>query len=117
MNWIATAFTYQAAMPAWLGVLAVIVLSLYLALFPALTALVAWRIGRDRDRGIEFVLAFAGAWIVVNTCARRCSRAFLEIRWASCCSRYPRSPTLRTGWDRTACQALCCSSPASRGLR
>lgn len=64
MNWIATAFTYQAAMPAWLGVLAVIVLSLYLALFPALAALFAWRIGRQQERGIEFALAFAGAWVI-----------------------------------------------------
>ena len=28
LNWIATAFTYQAAMPAWLGWVAVVVLSL-----------------------------------------------------------------------------------------
>ena len=38
-NWIATAFTYQAEMPAWLGWLAVPLLSLYLALYPALAAL------------------------------------------------------------------------------
>jgi apolipoprotein N-acyltransferase len=31
LNWIATAFTYQAAMPAWLGWVAVVLLSLYLA--------------------------------------------------------------------------------------
>src|SRR5688572_8182859 len=55
MNWIATAFTYQAAMPAWLGVAAVIVLSLYLALFPALAGLVAWHIGRPRQRGAGFI--------------------------------------------------------------
>lgn len=36
LNWIATAFTYQAAMPAWLGWLAVVLLSLYLAVYPAL---------------------------------------------------------------------------------
>jgi apolipoprotein N-acyltransferase len=36
LNWIATAFTYQAAMPPWLGWIAVLLLSLYLALFPAL---------------------------------------------------------------------------------
>ncbi len=36
LNWIATAFTYQAAMPAWLGWLAVLLLSLYLAPWPAL---------------------------------------------------------------------------------
>ena len=32
LNWIATAFTYQAAMPAWLGWVAVVLLALYLAL-------------------------------------------------------------------------------------
>jgi apolipoprotein N-acyltransferase len=38
LNWIATAFTYQAAMPAWLGWVAVVLLSLYLAVYPALAA-------------------------------------------------------------------------------
>src|SRR4051812_42511411 len=38
-NWIATAFTYQAEMPAVLGWLAVPLLSLYLALYPAVAAL------------------------------------------------------------------------------
>ena len=31
LNWIATAFTYQSAMPAWLGWIAVVLLSFYLA--------------------------------------------------------------------------------------
>ena len=34
LNWIATAFTYQAKMPAWLGWIAVVLLSLYLAIYP-----------------------------------------------------------------------------------
>ena len=38
LNWIATAFTYQAAMPAWLGWIAVVLLALYLAVYPAITA-------------------------------------------------------------------------------
>ena len=46
LNWIATSFTYQAAMPAWLGWIAVALLSLYLAVYPALAAWGAWRIGR-----------------------------------------------------------------------
>src|SRR4051812_31437470 len=33
LNWIITAFTYQSAMPAWVGVAAEALLSLYLALF------------------------------------------------------------------------------------
>ena len=37
-SWIATAFTYQAEMPAWLGWLAVPLLALYLAIYPALAA-------------------------------------------------------------------------------
>ncbi len=45
-SWIATAFTYQANMPAWLGWIAVVALSLYLAVFPALASLAAWLIGR-----------------------------------------------------------------------
>src|SRR3954453_11089767 len=36
LNWIATAFTYQAAMPASLGWIAVILLWLYLAVYPRL---------------------------------------------------------------------------------
>ncbi|MFC3172891.1 apolipoprotein N-acyltransferase [Novosphingobium bradum] len=60
-NWIATAFTYQANMPAWLGWIAVFLLSLYLALFPALAAGAAWF---ARARGAALVAAFAAAWIV-----------------------------------------------------
>ena len=60
LNWIATAFTYQAAMPAWLGWIAVVLLSLYLAVYPALATGLAWRFGRE-DRG-PFVVALAGAW-------------------------------------------------------
>ena len=57
LNWIATAFTYQAAMPAWLGWVAVVLLSIYLAVFPAAAAGLAWRheaewFGGPRD-GLE----------------------------------------------------------------
>ena len=48
LDWIATAFTYQAAMPAWLGWVAVVLLSLYLAVYPAAAAGLAWRWGRGR---------------------------------------------------------------------
>ena len=37
-NWIATAFTYQAKMPEFLGWFAVPLLCIYLAVFPALAA-------------------------------------------------------------------------------
>jgi apolipoprotein N-acyltransferase len=61
LNWIATAFTYQAAMPAWLGWVAVLLLSLYLALFPALAAGGAWVLARG-GRALPPMLA--GCWIV-----------------------------------------------------
>ncbi len=67
-NWIATAFTYQANMPQWLGWVAVVLLSLYLAIYPMLAALGAWLIARRRDPAgsarLPLVLAFAGCWIV-----------------------------------------------------
>jgi apolipoprotein N-acyltransferase len=64
LNWIATAFTYQAAMPAWLGWLAVVLLSLYLALYPAAAAGLAWRWGRGS--AVRLVLLLAAAWIVTE---------------------------------------------------
>lgn len=60
LNWIATAFTFQAAMPAWLGWIAVVLLSLYLAVYPMLAAGLAWRIGRGAPPAL--VLCLAGAW-------------------------------------------------------
>ncbi len=68
-NWIATAFTYQAEMPAWLGWIAVFLLSLYLAVYPALAALGAWLIVRRPGPGRIVPgwivpVAFAGTWIV-----------------------------------------------------
>jgi len=62
LNWIATAFTYQAAMPAWLGWIAVVLLSIYLAVYPALATGVAWRIGKGHP--FALVLSLAGAWAV-----------------------------------------------------
>ncbi len=64
LNWIATAFTYQAAMPVWLGWVAVLLLSLYLAVYPAMAAGLAWRWGRPG--GLRLVLVFAAAWIVTE---------------------------------------------------
>jgi len=62
LNWIATAFTYQDNMPAWLGWAAVLLLSLYLALFPALAGALAWRTARRHRLG--FVFVFAAAWML-----------------------------------------------------
>ena len=60
-NWIATAFTYQANMPAWLGWVAVVLISFYLAAYPALAALAGW-LARRSVPGM--VLALAGSWII-----------------------------------------------------
>jgi apolipoprotein N-acyltransferase len=64
LNWIATAFTFQAAMPAWLGWIAVVLLSLYLAVYPAAAAGIAWKYGRRQP--LALVLWFAAAWIATE---------------------------------------------------
>src|SRR3954469_19272331 len=64
LNWIATAFTYQAAMPAWLGWGAGGVLSFYLAVYPAAGVGLAWRYGRGSKAGL--ILILAAAWIVTE---------------------------------------------------
>ncbi len=88
LNWIATAFTYQAAMPAWLGWIAVGLLSLYLAIYPALAAWGAWLTQKivapakagaaDGDSArpiaapafaratLSFILAFAALWTLTE---------------------------------------------------
>ncbi|MCB5425640.1 apolipoprotein N-acyltransferase [Altererythrobacter sp. CC-YST694] len=64
-SWIATAFTYQAEMPAILGWAAVPLLSLYLAIYPGLAALGA-RLLAPKHGGIALLLAFAACWIVTE---------------------------------------------------
>lgn len=64
LNWIATAFTYQAAMPAWLGWVAVVLLSLYLAVYPMIAVGLAWRFGNASK--LALVLAFAGSWAITE---------------------------------------------------
>ncbi len=64
LNWIATSFTYQAAMPAWLGWIAVVLLSFYLAVYPALTAGLGWRLGSGRR--LPLLLALAGGWAITE---------------------------------------------------
>jgi len=71
LNWIATAFTYQAAMPAWLGWIAVLLLALYLAVYPALAAWGAWMVARFRGSAntgasLSFILAFAALWTLTE---------------------------------------------------
>lgn len=64
LNWIATAFTFQAAMPAWLGWIAVVLLSLYLAIYPAMAVGLAWRFGENNR--LALVLALAGGWAITE---------------------------------------------------
>lgn len=47
LNWIAHAFTYQEAMPHWFGYGAVVLLSLYLAVYPAGAGLIAYTLSRS----------------------------------------------------------------------
>ena len=64
LNWIPTSFTYQANMPAWLGWIALVLLSLYLAVYPMLAVGLAWRFGRTSR--LALVLALAGGWAVTE---------------------------------------------------
>jgi apolipoprotein N-acyltransferase len=64
LNWIATAFTYQSAMPPWLGWVAVVLLSLYLAIYPAIATGLAWRFGRDNR--VVLVMVLGGAWAITE---------------------------------------------------
>lgn len=81
-QWIAVAFTFQAAMPIWLGYIAVFGLALYLAVYPALAAAGAHWIhhlttnalpdsGGDGAKQrptatLHLILAFAGLWIITE---------------------------------------------------
>ena len=64
LGWIPTAFTYQANMPAWLGWLAEVLLSAYLALYPGLACALAWRLKRTDRVGLVFVLA--ATWMLAE---------------------------------------------------
>lgn len=64
-NWIATAFTHQAEMPAVIGWVAVPGIALYLAIYPALAALAARFIVRGGPSW-AYALVFAGAWIITE---------------------------------------------------
>ena len=83
LNWIAHAFTYQDAMPHWFGYGAVVALSLYLAVFPAVgAAAVSFFFRHPRESGdranrrlgsrfrgndeIGFALLLAATWIATE---------------------------------------------------
>ncbi|NJR78790.1 apolipoprotein N-acyltransferase [Sphingomonas corticis] len=62
-NWFQHAFTFQDKMPAELGYIAPFALALYLAVYPALAAGLAWRMRRERV-DTAWVLFFAAAWML-----------------------------------------------------
>lgn len=63
LRWIAEAFTFQSAMPAWMGLVAVSGLSLFLALYPALAALLARRMASGF---VPLALVFAGLFAIAE---------------------------------------------------
>ena len=63
--WIAQAFSYQDAVPHWLGPIAPFLLALYLAVFPMIAAGVSWRF-RRAELDIGYPLVFAAAWIATE---------------------------------------------------
>jgi apolipoprotein N-acyltransferase len=63
LSWIATAFTYQSNMPVWLGWVAVVGLSLFLALY---TGLAAWAARRLTGRIVPLTLLFAGLFVLAE---------------------------------------------------
>jgi apolipoprotein N-acyltransferase len=64
-NWIATAFTHQAEMPAFLGWFAVPLLCIYLAIYPAIAAYLTHRFA-SRSGPLVYGMMFAGLWIVTE---------------------------------------------------
>ncbi|MEO1220305.1 MAG: apolipoprotein N-acyltransferase [Pseudomonadota bacterium] len=95
-NWIATAFTYQAKMPAALGLAAVPLLCVYLAVYPAIAALVAHLLAR-RSGVLPFGLVLAAAWIVTEWLR---SWVFTGYPWP------PLGLILLGGWDSPGLAAV-----------
>jgi len=93
-NWIATAFTHQAKMPEFLGWIAVPLLCIYLAIYPALAALVAHlasrRLAGPAGGVIAFGLLLAASWILFEWVR---SWAFTGYPWP------PLGLVLLGGWD------------------
>lgn len=64
-NWFQHAFTFQDKMPAVIGYLAPFALALYLAVFPAAAAGLAWR-ARGRAADLAWILVFGAVWIATE---------------------------------------------------
>ncbi|MEO7465850.1 apolipoprotein N-acyltransferase [Sphingobium limneticum] len=81
LNWIAHAFTFQDSMPHWFGYGAVLLLSLYLAVYPGLATLGTWWLSRtklpslsgrgrgwvgERSEPLSFPLLFSALWLATE---------------------------------------------------
>jgi hypothetical protein len=64
-NWFQHAFDFQDVMPPVLGYVAAVALALYLAVYPALAALLAWRARSERPDA-SFALVAGAAWIATE---------------------------------------------------
>lgn len=71
--WMQQAFTFQDAMPHWLGYGAVAIAAAYLAIYPMFAGALAWRLASPRAVGdretaphLSFVLVFGAAWIATE---------------------------------------------------
>ncbi len=64
LSWMAHAFSYQDAMPVWLGWFASPLIALVVAIFPAFAAGLAWRFGRHNS--LTLTLLLAASWIVTE---------------------------------------------------
>lgn len=62
-HWIAHAFQFQANMPAWLGWVAVGLLSMLMACYPAVACGIGWRV---RSGGAARALMWAAAWMLTE---------------------------------------------------
>lgn len=72
-NWLQHPFAFQDAMPQWLGYVAVLLASAYLAIYPMIAAGLAWRLASARSAGDAptppgggYVLVFGAGWIVTE---------------------------------------------------
>ncbi len=92
LNWIATAFTYQSNMPAWLGWVGVLLVALYLAIYPALATGLAWRLSRGRR--VPLLLALAGAWAVTEWLR---GGMFTGFPWNPAAAVLADTPLIQTG--------------------
>ncbi|MDQ2893893.1 MAG: apolipoprotein N-acyltransferase [Pseudomonadota bacterium] len=66
-NWFQHAFDFQDKMPPVLGYFAAVGLALYLAVYPAMAAGLAWGLGRRGSRvDLAYLLLFGAAWILTE---------------------------------------------------